>query len=37
MEQVEEDIKAIEEDVKKIDCHPIFKLYMIVLNVLEIL
>ncbi len=26
MEQIEEDIKNIEDDVKKIDCNPIFKL-----------
>ena len=25
MEQVEEDIKQLEEDAKKIDCHPICK------------
>jgi len=25
MEQVEEDIKQLEEDAKKIDCHPIIK------------
>ena len=28
MEQIEEDIKVIEEDVEKIDCHPICKLLL---------